>query len=82
MLRPLNKHIVGRLHEEEVKKGALILKAEPPKVFYDVLAVADGVTCVTPGDRIMIKERYGLDFAQDGDTVTLIHVDMVLGVCE
>lgn len=79
-LKPLNKHVVAKLYEKPLPKGALILKAEPPKIFYDVICAAPEVDQVAPGDRIMIHEGYGRDFEVDGEIVTIIHIDKVLAI--
>lgn len=81
MIKPLNKRVLCR-PVEEPQKGILLLKNEINQVIYDVLAVADDINSdiLKIGDRIMIEKYFGQDVEIDGENLSLVPIDKILGV--
>lgn len=82
-IRPINKLVLAKAYVEPKKPGQLILSAkEEHSNIYDVLSIGHKVEFISEGDRIIIQRNHGKDVEVDGETLTLIMEDSILGIIE
>lgn len=79
MLKPLNKNVAAKKWKEEPRSGALILK-ESPQWIFDVVAIADDVTDVAVGDRILIEAFRAVEIEVEGETLYLIPKERIVAI--
>lgn len=74
-MKPIKKNILVRLDEQvEVSKGGLVIpeRSKRPQEWGEVVAVGEGCTDLSVGDRVYIEKTQGTRYIQNGSDMIVI----------